>query len=262
MPNVIDIYTRHGHFVERYKTGQFNKFLPFLERVRRDLRAELLKTTTVRSQAIINRKLKDIEAMVAFHFRGFTDQLSEQLDLFAVSEANFGMKALGNDFDAPTPALSRLKAAVNSRPFNNRLLRDTLNDFSKQQAKLIRGAVSMGFFEGKTTPQIVKDVIGTASAKFKDGTMNISSTSASRMVRTSINHVAAVAKDKLYQDNMDIISHYEWVSTLDTRTSDICQSLDGNIYRVGRGRLPPAHPNCRSTTAPILFDDPKTKGSL
>ena len=260
--NIVDIFTRHGHFVERYKTGQYKRFAPFLERVRKDLILELSKSQTIRSQKILRRKLKDLEAMINHHLKEFTDSFSEQLDLFAVSEAGFGMKALGNDFDAPTPSLQRLKIAIHSRPFNNKLLRDALNDFSKQQARMIRDAVSMGFFEGKTTTQIIRDIIGTNSANFKDGLLQVTRNSASRMVRTAINHVSNVAKDRLYKENIDLISHYEWISTLDSRTSDICTSLDGNIYRVGKGRLPPAHPNCRSTTSPVLFDDPKTKDSL
>ena len=262
MHNIVDIYTRHAHFVERYKTGQFNKFLPFLARVRRDLRNELLKTNTVTSQKAIKRKLKAIESMVLAHFREFTKDFGDQLELFAQSEVKFGVKSFGNDFDAATPMLSRLMAAINSRPFNNKLLRDALNDFGKTQARMIRDAVSMGFFESKTTPEIINDVIGTAKNKFRDGTMNISRNAASRLVRTSINHVSAVAKDALYKENIDLITHYEWISTLDSRTSDICKELDGNIYRVGKGRLPPAHPNCRSTTSPVLKGDPRIKDSL
>jgi len=262
MNNIVDIYTRHGHFVERYKTGQFKKLNPFISRIMRDLRAQLLVSNTIRSQARIRAKLKDVENMVLFHLKEFTDDYSGQLDLFAESEVRFGLKALGNDFDAPIPALSRLRAAYYSRPFNNRHLKDALNDFSKIQARMIRDAVSMGFFESKTTPEIIRDVIGTRSAGYRDGLLNVTRTSASRLVRTSINHVAAVAKDTLYKANSDLISHYEWISTLDSRTSDICTSLDGNIYRAGKGRLPPAHPNCRSTTAPILKGDPKIKDSL
>jgi NAD+--asparagine ADP-ribosyltransferase len=44
------------------------------------------------------------------------------------------------------------------------------------------------------------------------------------------------------------------VSVLDTRTSDICKSLDGEVYDLDdpKRRKPPAHPNCRSTIVPVL----------
>lgn len=46
---------------------------------------------------------------------------------------------------------------------------------------------------------------------------------------------------------------YLWVSVLDSITSQICRSLDGRLFAFGKGPLPPAHPNCRST---IVADIP------
>lgn len=40
---------------------------------------------------------------------------------------------------------------------------------------------------------------------------------------------------------------YRWVSILDSKTSQICRSLDGQVFAFGQGPLPPAHVNCRST---------------
>lgn len=42
---------------------------------------------------------------------------------------------------------------------------------------------------------------------------------------------------------------YWWVSILDSVTSQICRSLDGQLFAFGKGPLPPAHPNCRSSIA-------------
>lgn len=40
---------------------------------------------------------------------------------------------------------------------------------------------------------------------------------------------------------------YRWVSILDFVTSQICRSLDGQVFQFGQGPLPPAHPSCRSS---------------
>lgn len=40
---------------------------------------------------------------------------------------------------------------------------------------------------------------------------------------------------------------YRWVSILDSKTSQICRTLDGQVFQFGKGPLPPAHPNCRSS---------------
>ena len=43
-----------------------------------------------------------------------------------------------------------------------------------------------------------------------------------------------------------MIKGLRWTSTLDTRTSSICQERDGKIYPLNSGARPPAHMNCRS----------------
>lgn len=49
---------------------------------------------------------------------------------------------------------------------------------------------------------------------------------------------------------------YMWVSILDTRTSDICRSRNGKVYRFGSGVLPPAHYRCRSHIEPYNNQSP------
>src|SRR5690606_22639421 len=46
---------------------------------------------------------------------------------------------------------------------------------------------------------------------------------------------------------------YRWVSILDSVTSQICRSLDGQVFAFGKGPLPPAHANCRSSIIAELF---------
>ncbi|EAP2989430.1 phage head morphogenesis protein, partial [Salmonella enterica] len=78
---------------------------------------------------------------------------------------------------------------------------------------------------------------------------------AATVIRTALNHVSTQARETTYKKNSDIVEKYEWVSTLDSRTSTICRSRDGQKYEIGKGPLPPAHPNCRSTTAPVISSD-------
>ena len=54
------------------------------------------------------------------------------------------------------------------------------------------------------------------------------------------------------------IDRYKFVATLDTRTSTICQKLDGKVFETKGAQagknLPSMHPNCRSTTIPNFED--------
>ncbi|KYG90374.1 hypothetical protein A0U40_18230 [[Bacillus] sp. KCTC 13219] len=52
---------------------------------------------------------------------------------------------------------------------------------------------------------------------------------------------------------------YQFLATLDLRTSDICASLDGKKFatkdKQAGVNCPPMHPNCRSTTIPVVEYD-------
>ncbi|WP_369010598.1 minor capsid protein, partial [Salmonella enterica] len=71
-------------------------------------------------------------------------------------------------------------------------------------------------------------------------------------MRTALAHVSNEARQQVYAQNDDIITKYEWVSTLDSRTSAVCRSRDGMTWEIDKGPMPPAHFGCRSTTAPVI----------
>ena len=86
--------------------------------------------------------------------------------------------------------------------------------------------------------------------------MKVSKANASRLVYTESAAYSSRARLKSYQDLG--VEKYEIVATLDNRTSDICQEMDGKVfdlkdYEVGV-TANPFHVRCRTTTAPY-FDD-------
>jgi SPP1 gp7 family putative phage head morphogenesis protein len=87
---------------------------------------------------------------------------------------------------------------------------------------------------------------------YNDGLLAKAQREISTAVRTAAQHAAMVARDETYKENDDIITDWQFVATLDDRTSIECQSLDGQIFPLGEGPRPPIHPNCRSTTIPVL----------
>jgi uncharacterized protein with gpF-like domain len=72
------------------------------------------------------------------------------------------------------------------------------------------------------------------------------------LVRTSVNDVANAASQQVYKANPKVTQKYQYVATLDSRTSAICRTLDGKEFEYGNGPLPPQHYNCRSTTIPVI----------
>lgn len=55
------------------------------------------------------------------------------------------------------------------------------------------------------------------------------------------------------------LEEYDYLATLDMRTSEECRQLDGSTFKVSQAKVgvnyPPLHPNCRSTTVPHFTDD-------
>ena len=83
---------------------------------------------------------------------------------------------------------------------------------------------------------------------------NVSKYYSERLIRTETNHfnneVDAMAYEELG------LKKYVYMATLDSRTSEICQELDGKVFEFSKRETgtnyPPMHPNCRSKTRAYL----------
>lgn len=91
--------------------------------------------------------------------------------------------------------------------------------------------------------------------------MNVSKANAGRLVMTETAYFSSAAQKECFKE-LDV-EKYEIVATLDDHTSDICQEMDGKVFKMSEYEegvtAPPFHVNCRSCTAPY-FDDEFTKG--
>jgi SPP1 gp7 family putative phage head morphogenesis protein len=113
---------------------------------------------------------------------------------------------------------------------------------------------------GEPTQVIVQALRGTKANRYKDSVLNGNYRSAETLVRTSVQSVANDTALEMYKENSDLVSGIQWVSTLDSRTSPICQALDGkrwdvNENPIGHGMSYPggsAHWNCRSRVTPVV----------
>lgn len=111
---------------------------------------------------------------------------------------------------------------------------------------------------GETNGQLIERVRGVS------GIMQISRTSAERLVRSSVQTAANVARESTYSQNSDLIGALQWHATLDTRTTIMCMARDGHRYSVDGDHVPKdggppwmdgpgaLHWGCRSTSIPIL----------
>ncbi|CEK34292.1 SPP1 family phage head morphogenesis protein,NAD(+)--arginine ADP-ribosyltransferase EFV,NAD+--asparagine ADP-ribosyltransferase,phage head morphogenesis protein, SPP1 gp7 family,Phage Mu protein F like protein [[Clostridium] sordellii] len=121
------------------------------------------------------------------------------------------------------------------------------NDFSEKVGKVM----TQGLVQGKPINLIVRDMRNSiVGKKGKGGRMY----DYKRLVRTEASFIAEQATIRSYKDAN--VEEYEYLATLDLRTSPICQSLDGKKFLVKDAKTmvnyPPMHAFCRSTTIPVI----------
>lgn len=99
------------------------------------------------------------------------------------------------------------------------------------------------------------------TSKLLSKRLNASYKNSLRIINTEHARVMCEASKMAYIESD--VDKYEIVSTLDKRTSKICQEMDGKVFKVKDGvigkNMPPFHPNCRSTTVGYIDDEVSTR---
>lgn len=211
----------------------------------------------------LNEQLEAVRQLYREAYATLYEDFRGELADLAEYEARFigrqFRQTIGVAFNVPTRAV--VVAAANARPFQGRFLREWMDGLAEDSAKRVRDAVRIGFIEGESVSQVVRRIRGTRSANYRDGILEISRRATERIVRTAITHTAARAREAAFAANRDLIEGVQWVSVLDSRTSMICAGRDGEVYPVGKGPRPPAHPNCRSQITAVVEGFPPPDGT-
>ena len=110
---------------------------------------------------------------------------------------------------------------------------------------------TQGIIRGEAREKIIKDM---------KKALNSSAQATKRLVLTESAFVASASRKDCFEQLG--VEKYQFLATLDLKTSVICQDMDGKVferkdYQIGV-TAPPMHPHCRSTTVPY-FDDTLTQ---
>lgn len=269
----IENETRHAIFVNRFAGGLHREFTPFLNELKKEISFKLNNDPTPTSQRKLNALIRQVASIQRDIYTQYTDDLNGQLDMFIEMEADFEVDNLSDviedDIVLKTPSPEQLIVAARSNPLvfpdsnNTVLLKPFIDNWTKSEINRVSSIIRTGYAMGETNQQIAQRIAG------KGGTLSKKTkTNNAAIVRTSVNHLSTQAKQMVFDKNDDIVIGYEWVSTLDGRTSDQCKSLSGEIFlnkKRGFKPKPPIHVNCRSTTSPVLsseYDLDESKGDI
>ena len=165
-----------------------------------------------------------------------------------------------------TFSLTAAKGSTITLP-SGQVIEKAFRGIAESQAEFISREIRVGITEGESLPKISKRLRGrlrfganqemTAKAQALAGGngMKLANNQVRTIVRTTVNQVQTMASQEVYAANQDVTSRYEYVATLDSKTTALCGSLDGKTFRYGEGPMPPQHFNCRSTTVPVIDDE-------
>ena len=123
---------------------------------------------------------------------------------------------------------------------------------TKGVADDLKEQMLIGLLTGKSEEEMAREIAN----KYAAGAFE-----ARRLVRTESNFISGQMQLAAYKECKS--EEYDFVATLDLRTSKICRELDGKTFKIKDGKpgvnMNPMHPFCRSTTMIHMDDELKKK---
>lgn len=267
----------HAVALQRYNTGALRQLIAILNKSSTNIASSLaaaLQRLPPESFTVqrLDSLLASVRQMNAAAYEQLANGLAAQMRALTAVELGYQAK-LFTAIVPPQVLISfplgqvnaeQVYAAAMARPFQGQLMREWASSQATQAITRLRNTVRSGYVEQKTTDQIVRDVRGTRAAGYEDGVMAVDRRNAEALVRTALGHTAAFARNSFMRENDDLIKEVEWVSTLDTRTTETCILRDGLLYENDDTHAPVGHTyawgagpgqihwNCRSTSVPVV----------
>ncbi len=274
---LTNIATRHQVFLERLKAEEVRNFGKVFAKIDAATR-EILFALEVEDLGKLTKKeltavLAKLRAANTELLAVSVDDMFARLEKLAAYEAEFEVRSIKQINAAvklvvPEAGVAYGYALAQPLSATGQLLKPFVQSFTDSEINRLNNAVQRAWGESWTTQELTQAIRGTKALNFKDGIVAISRRGAEAMGRTAIQHVASTARQATWEENDDIVEAYRYVATLDSRTTEQCRSLDGKIFKLGEGPVPPVHIGCRSTTVAELgpefafLDKGATRSSL
>ena len=241
----------------------------------RDFKKELQGVTLLQRDFIVN-ELKKVTASgdVPINSVAISPKYADSFISVDPTQTNiFTSKQFTEDdfvkFGAGKFELTARQGAAVTLP-NGQTVEKAFRGIAASSQEKLALAIRSGVFSGETSQQIARKLIGGLDFG-QPGTVKqiaaaggeitkLANYQIQTIIRTSVNQVQNQASQAVYAANSKVARKYEYVATLDSKTTPICQRLDGEQFEYNKGPTPPQHFNCRSTTVPVVdFDELQEK---
>jgi len=259
--------------VSRYIRKSQQDFLRGLKRADRELleiaimavdamKGESMITAT--GQQILANVRKSLEESRRLLLDPITREFLEELRLLAEDQVSF------NRHTAQTTTIGQEKG-INEPDEENDLFAfpidgKTIDEwwilFFAGDSDRIMSAVNAGLIAKEDASAIFQRLRGSSELGYADGATRGSATSMATLIPTLIGGAIAFGNYTFDEANQELIQKERYTAILDSRTTMLCASLDGTVYRVGEGPYPPLHRNCRSYRVPLFEGEGEGEGGI
>lgn len=251
---VADLTILHQIGLQRFSTGVVKRIQSTLRRMQADIEAQVRERLSAgenearSGQSLrLNALLRQVRVTQEEAHRAIRFDFDREVQEACAAEADFitglSRAQVGADARLATVSAQQLEAAVVTHPLQGKTLREWTGQLQTGDVSRVSGQITMGYLEGESVPQVAKRVRQV---------LTVTERGAETLVRTSMTHINARAVERNAAMNPEIFARYQWVSVLDSRTTPVCRARAGKAFEHGKGPLPPAHPNCRSTVFSLV----------
>lgn len=254
---LFDLSITRQLLLTRVANGESRAYLKLLSDIADELTAYLNKSKPMgeMTKRELTKAIQELKAIVQLPELALAPIVSSEVEWQVGTLAQIGI-------NATLPSAAVIAGIAETSLVQGALVSDWLNKLSDDVKFGIEQQIKLGAALNETNAQIIKRVMGFESVGTKGSEpFKMLYRDAESLVRTAVMTYANDAKMALYDRNLDIIKGYRHVSTLDSRTSDICMARSGKWWRlpdykpVGHTlpfRKLPAHFRCRSLLLPVL----------
>ena len=258
--------------LERLKANEVNAVVELLEKLAVDLEQAIKKAdpngvgpSTYR-QKRLKALLGQINGTTNDYYTRIKKNHDKALKGVVAAEAKATVTSVNKAFAgvqlAGLPTVSQLQAIASEALIMGAPSKEWWASQKLDLQAKFKNEIRQGMLLGESVDELVRRVRGTKVNGFKDGIINVKKHQAAALVRTSVQAVSHAARMATHQANEDLYNGYQWLSTLDGRTTHTCKARSGltwdkSFNAVGHDKEyspPPAHWNCRSLITPWLKD--------
>lgn len=233
---------------QRRKAVQISRSLIVeIEAMQKEI-ATKLSLSNPRNRQGLERLLVSIDEIILGGYGSLAEKAADQLVEMGMVQAGFASRlATKMGVGAMPVDEDWIRAAVVDDPFDGQLLSEWV---AKQRVSMslgVRRRVRLGIASGESTANIAKALLAGDAGEFTAGKRY-----AETMIRTAATAITAKADEELF--SRAGVATYQLSAVLDTRTTEICQGLDGRTfaYSDAKAPRPPLHPGCRTVMIPVF----------